>query len=81
MTYIKQLSHMLNLSLLEGILPGELTIARITPIFKDSNDKEQSNCRQYQFYRFLIEFWKELCITDFLIICLKVIRISKKIFC
>lgn len=81
MTYIKQLSHILNLSLVEGILPGELKIARITPIFKNSNDKEQSNCRQYQFYHFLIKFWKELCITDFLIICLKVIRISKKIFC
>ena len=39
------LKHILNLSLLNGVFPDSMEIARVIPLFKSGNTKEFSNYR------------------------------------
>ena len=58
-TYIvKPLTYIFNQSSLTGIIPSQLKIALITPIFKAKGNKEKfSNYRpQFLFYHALVKF-------------------------
>ena len=41
----KPLLHLFNLSIIKGIYPDDLKIARVTPVFKGGDDKELGNFR------------------------------------
>ena len=41
----KPLLHVFNLSIIKGICPDDLKIARVTPVFKGGDDKELGNYR------------------------------------
>ena len=49
------LKHIFNLSLLNGVVPDSMKIARVIPLFKSGNTKEFSNYRPIsllpQFYK------------------------------
>ena len=42
---LKPLTHLINLSLMQGIFPGELSISRTVPVFKKGCRKDVSNYR------------------------------------
>ena len=44
-TFVKPFTHVLNLSLSQGVVPQELKIARVTPIFKAGDKQMLSNYR------------------------------------
>ena len=41
----KPLLHVFSLSIIKGICPDDLKIARVTPVFKGGDDKELGNYR------------------------------------
>ena len=41
----KSMLHVFNLSIIKGICPDDLKIARVTPAFKGGDDKELGNYR------------------------------------
>ena len=43
--YIKPLLHVFHLSIIRGICPDDLKIARVTPVFQGGDDKELGNYR------------------------------------
>ena len=50
----KHLLHVFNLSIIKGICPDDLKIARVTPVFKGGDDKELGNYRPISvFFAFL----------------------------
>ena len=44
-SYIEPLKHLMNLSLIDGVFPNELKIAKIIPIYKQGNYMHMSNYR------------------------------------
>ena len=43
--YIKHLLFLINQSLIEGVFPDELKLAKVIPVFKAGLSMELSNCR------------------------------------
>ena len=57
------LTYVINMSLLEGIFPSELKLAKVFPIFKSGNLIKFLIIDQYQFYHSFTFLLKKLCIT------------------
>ena len=76
----KPLLHLFNLSLQTGVFPGKIKIARVTPLFKGSENYELGNYRLisvYLCYHVSQKFWTKLCIIVFTSILLTVARSTK----
>ena len=65
-TLIKQLTHICNLSLTQGILPSQLKIANVTPLYKSDDPVLFNNYRPVSVLCVLSEvFEKKSCIIEF----------------
>ena len=53
------LTHLINLSIIHGIVPNDLKIARVVPIFKSGDKALFTNTDLFQFYLAFRRFWNE----------------------
>ena len=64
--YLDTLTHIINLSLSQGVFPSQLKTAKVIPLYK-SNDKQLIKIiGLFHYYRYLVRYLNELYITDFI---------------
>ena len=67
--YITPLTHLINLSINEGIFPDELKIAKVIPIYKSDNQQSINNYRPISVLPFFSKIFERVIanhVTDFL---------------
>ena len=67
--YITPLTHVFNLSLIQGVFPSELKLARVVPIYKNGDRQQITNYRPISITSFFSKvFEKIMCnvLTNFL---------------
>ena len=67
--YIKPLTHVINLSLIQGVFPSELKLARVVPIYNNGDPQQITNYRLISVTSFFSKvFEKIMCnvLTNFL---------------
>ena len=67
----KPLSELINMSLIQGIVPDEMKIAKVIPIFKAKNKNCLPIIDQYHFFQLYLNFlkrWYMVVFTDFLLV-------------
>ena len=52
-------AYIINLSITTGIVPDNIKVAKVIPIFKKDNPAMFSNYRPIQFYRLFLNFLSE----------------------
>ena len=62
------LAHIINLSISNGIVPDEMKIARVIPLYKSGDVNSLSIIDQFPFYQVFLNFLKGLFIIVYLII-------------
>ena len=66
--YIKPLAFLINQSLIEGVFPDELKLAKVIPVYKAGSSMKLSNYRLISvLFSFLQKSMKNLCITNSLV--------------
>ena len=61
--YITPLTHVINLSLIQGVFPSELKLARVVPIYKNGDRQQITNYRPISVTSFFSKVFEKLCAT------------------
>ena len=56
----KPLLHVFNLSIVKGIFPDDLKIARVTPVFKGGDEKDLGNYRPISFLSYFTKILERI---------------------
>ena len=75
--YIKPLVFLINQSLIEGVFPDELKLAKVIPVFKAGSSMELSNYRPISVQFFFQKSMKNLCITPWYLSLIYIISFIK----
>ena len=76
--YIKPLVFLINQSLIEGVFPDELKLAKVIPVFKAGSSIELSNYRPISVLIFFLQrSMKNVCITSWYLIFINIISFIK----
>ena len=75
--YIKPLVFLINQSLIEGVFPDELKLAKVIPVYKAGSSMELSNYRPISVLFFFQKYMKNLCITPWYLILINIISFIK----
>ena len=76
--YIKPLVFLINQPLIEGVVPDELKLGNVTPVYKAGSSMELSNYRSISVLIFFLQkSMKNLCITLWYLIFINIISFIK----
>ena len=75
--YIKPLVFLINQSLIQGVFPDELKLAKLNPVFKAGSSMELSNYRPISVLMFFQKSMKNLCIRPWYLILINLISFIK----
>ena len=75
--YIKPLAILINQSLIKGVFPNELKLAKIIPVYKAGSNMELSNYRPISVLYFFQKSMKNLCIALWYLILINIISFIK----
>ena len=75
--YIKPLVFLINQSLIEGVFPDELKLAKVIPVYKAGSSMELTNNIPISVLIFFQMSMKNLCITPWYLILINIISFIK----
>ena len=67
--YVKPLSHVLSLSIRQGVFPNELKLAKVLPIYKSDDKRQLKNNRPISVLLFIFKIFEKIVadsVIDFL---------------
>ena len=64
-SFIRPLTHVLNISITKGIFPNKLNVARVVPLFKSGDPMMFSNFDQFRFSLCFQKFWNASCVIGY----------------
>ena len=60
----KPITHIINLSFSTGIVPEQLKLAKVIPVFKKMTNKTPETIVQYPSLALSTKLWKKLCMPE-----------------